>query len=656
MMINDEEKSGGSAPPSPNERHDDDFDKNRHGFSHAGAADDDDKEDAMMMMVQMESAGASLPHPGELERKSDSLCRGRRMWYALGFTFFVIVLIVAISVPVATKNQDSSVRKATTPEVVVFLLVNGVADTLLVETYGTPQFKAAVWIAEQDGANLPVPSINTDINDEQAYEYIFRYVMALNYFAMGGPNSWLRQLNWLSEENVCSWQGEVFVDNALRKIGVFCNNDEGPPTDLRLNHNGLSGKIPMENGVLTSLKTIDLQGSMLSGTIPERLCHLKNLEILALSTNSLTGEVPTCLGSMTALRWLFVNTNLLHGTLPEFSSPSLQALVIEDNMFTGSLEHSLSSALTNLTKLYVDRNMLEGDIYTFFASRQQLEEVDMSDNNFTITNGVVPTQLFAMPKLEYLDLSQNPLQGSIPDIILSKGVTNTKLKFLSLRNNTLSGKLPDLSQMIVLETLDLSSNDFVGTLHAAFGTMSSLVSLFLSDNRGLTAGSVPPTFTGLSNLKELSLRSSNRTGQLPPTSLLSKNLVLLDLGSNDLNGSIPPDYGTELTNLEYLLLNGNSITGKVPSSLSKLGYLVTLFVDGTNLTGEVDFLCNPKTKQKSIKLVYADCYGPEPEVNCSCCKCCYRGDVTGCSNPLPGNINASYANSFRRGIYHIYDL
>merc|ERR1712232_83037 len=103
---------------------------------------------------------------------------------------------------------------------------------------------------------------------------------------------------------------------------------------------------------------------------------------------------------------------------------------------------------------------------------------------------------------------------SIPTALTS--FPNTKLKFLALQENELGGKIPDeFKYFESLFHLDLSNNDFDGAISESLGTMTNLTYLFLSENPKLTSGAIPPFLGHLTNLHELSLKKTSRTGFIP---------------------------------------------------------------------------------------------------------------------------------------------
>jgi hypothetical protein len=61
----------------------------------------------------------------------------------------------------------------------------------------------------------------------------------------------------------------------------------------------LTGNIPSELGLVTSLSALDLSFGRLNGTIPTTIGALSNIASLKLNRNKLKGELPTELGRLT---------------------------------------------------------------------------------------------------------------------------------------------------------------------------------------------------------------------------------------------------------------------------------------------------------------------------------------------------------------------
>ncbi|MBC6422225.1 MAG: leucine-rich repeat domain-containing protein [Hormoscilla sp. SP5CHS1] len=64
----------------------------------------------------------------------------------------------------------------------------------------------------------------------------------------------------------------------------------------------------------------------------------------------------------------------------------------------------------------------------------------------------------------------------------------------------------------------------------------------------------------LSNLQELWLQNNSLNGTLPSEYGSLSNLQVLYLYNNDLSGTLPSEYGS-LSNLQYLYLQNNSLNG-----------------------------------------------------------------------------------------------
>lgn len=180
--------------------------------------------------------------------------------------------------------------------------------------------------------------------------------------------------------------------------------------------------------------------------------------------------------------------------------------------------------------------------------------------------GSISEELFMIQYLRHLDLSNNFLNGSLPNSLFNN---TSQLQVLSLSNNVISGKLPQLiGQLKTLQKLNLSDNAF--------------------------AGSIPENLTSLQNLTVVSLKSNYFSGGIPTG---FNSVEILDLSSNLLNGSLPNDFGGE--SLSYLNLSYNKISGKIPPAFAKhIPGNSTIDLSFNNLTGPIPeslALLNQKT-------------------------------------------------------------
>lgn len=445
-------------------------------------------------------------------------------------------------------------------------------------------------------------------------------------------------------------------------------------TCIYIVYNGLSGKIPTENGLLTTLKIFDVKYNDIDGTIPSELCSLTSLTSLFLGYNEFYGTIPSCIGQLQNMLRIFWSNNNFDGTIPLSMSnmTSLERFIIDDNYFTGDTISSVLSTMTNLNMLMLNDNMLDGILDdTFLSNHPNLTILDLSHNNFALppSQSSLPEHLFSMSALQVLDLSTNNMNGYLPSSISQ---INTNLQFVSLYGNKIKGSIPSgIANLQNLIHLDLSNNTLTGLIPTEIGDMKNLTYLFLSNNPWLSRGGVPTWVTNLTHLSNLSLRNTNRTGSLPDfingTSM--GQLILLDLGWNSFTGPIPSSFGS-LDGLEFLLLNNNlGINGEMPDEFINATALRAIFLDGTNVRGTLDdTVCNLPNfvylmdgyEENDIdgggSVVYANCLGSmtlsgSKAITCSCCECCNAMRETGCSNPYLSNLDASWERNFKRVSY-----
>ena len=123
-------------------------------------------------------------------------------------------------------------------------------------------------------------------------------------------------------------------------------------------------------------------------------------------------------------------------------------------------------------------------------------------------------------------------------------------------------------------------------------------------------------------------------------------LVLLDLDGNSLSGQIPSTLGS-LADLKYLLLNRNQFTGSIPDSFTGLESIDLLLLDNNALTGDDAPICGPNGPGAPSSFI-TDCV-----VQCECCSLCCDADDTDCYNDddLLANIDYAWEAGYRRDAY-----
>ncbi|CAA0833567.1 Leucine-rich repeat protein kinase family protein [Striga hermonthica] len=221
---------------------------------------------------------------------------------------------------------------------------------------------------------------------------------------------------------------------------------------------------------------------------------------------------------------------------------------------------------------------------------------------------------------------------------------NNRVVTITLVSFNISGQLSsDIKELSELQILDLSYNrGLTGALPSAIGNLKKLTSLILV-GCGFS-GPIPPSIGAMQELVYLSLNLNNFVGEIPASIGNLRNLYWLDLADNRLSGSIPVSTGTtpgldmlfktnhfhfgnnrlsgeipsQLFNsnmtLIHLLLEGNQLTGRIPSSLALVQSLEVLRLDRNFLSGPVPNNLNSLTTVQELSLANNRLTGPFPNL------------------------------------------
>ena len=452
------------------------------------------------------------------------------------------------------------------------------------------------------------------------------------YNATDGPN-WHRNAHWLTDAPLNYWHG-VYTD------------DSGRVVVLDLSSNNLSGEIPSELGNLASLGSLQLGGNRLTSEIPTHLGNLRELEWLNLGNNQLTGEIPLSLTNLTNLfDFIFhLNAGLCAPddatfqqwlrTVPQVSGPTCDLAGIrakhavltafynatdgdnwhrDDNWLTDAPLHDWYGVSVELDGkgigLSLVHNNLSGYIPPELGSLSEMKDLFLDNNNLT---GSIPPELGKLSNLKGMFLNGNDLTGEIPAELANLD----SLAYLELAGNRLTGHIPsELGSMTYLRELSLSSNQLTGTIPAELANLD-LLSLYLSGNQ--LTGCIPDALRDVihNDFDDLNLpfcenpdraalialynatdgdnwyRNDNWLTDAPMSEWhgvetdSDGRVSELELEGNNLTGAIPSELGN-LTNLAYLELEGNKFTGAIPPELGNLINLLALSFDANNLTGSI---------------------------------------------------------------------
>jgi len=190
------------------------------------------------------------------------------------------------------------------------------------------------------------------------------------------------------------------------------------------------------------------------------------------------------------------------------------------------------------------------------------------------------------------DFSQN-----LPLEIISQGIISGQLNILTYTSNPWSifsivNSGDDAPRLVIdYENIDENCTADDGTdgveLWGECYSIQNTDSLDLSDS-GLSniIDSIPPEIGNLTNLTYLNLWDNDLSGEIPSEISNLTNLTFLIFSKNQLTGSIPLEI-CNLTNLTGLYLDRNQLTGEIPSEIGNLTNLEYLYFFNNQLTGTI---------------------------------------------------------------------
>ncbi|KAM0835763.1 hypothetical protein ACQ4PT_062735 [Festuca glaucescens] len=390
------------------------------------------------------------------------------------------------------------------------------------------------------GIHGPIPDVVGNLTSLQNLELGFNHLTGVVPLTFKK----LKKLQWLE-------LSDNFINMDITKLLHLLPSNELQMLDL--SHNSLTGSLPDWIGRFSSLNLLYLGYNKLAGEIPVGIRELRNLTVLSLSSNSLHGTVTEDhFTNLTTLQCLWISHNSLTVKVsstwyapfrlisagfsscilgPQFPAwliqPTMEALDISNTSIHDNIPAEFWTG-SSLWFLHMSRNRLVGMLPTL--GDLELVALDISSNELT---GPIPT----LPKtLSYMDLSKNNLSGPLPS-----DTEGLMLKALFLFNNSLSGTIPcSLLQLQQLNFLDLSNNLLNGTFPKCprgYRT-SSITTLNLNSNN--LSGAFPMFLQRCRDLTFLDLAYNSFSGSLPAWigSKLSE-LALLRLRSNMFSGGIP---------------------------------------------------------------------------------------------------------------------
>ncbi|KAJ7553051.1 hypothetical protein O6H91_06G082900 [Diphasiastrum complanatum] len=202
------------------------------------------------------------------------------------------------------------------------------------------------------------------------------------------------------------------------------------------------------------------------------------------------------------------------------------------------------------------------------------------------------------------------------------GATNTHITQLSLGEVGIQGRLlRSIGGLMNLVSLDLSFNQMLtGPLPTELGNLTKLQMLNLQ-SCGFT-GSIPAEFGNLAQLEFLALNDNHLDGNIPSSLGKLRSVSWFDLSQNLLSGNIPVSTNNQqnlgldnLTAAVHLLLDGNNLSGPIPSDVTNFQAMEILRLDSNQFEGEIPTGINNVVSLKELHLSNNSMKGTIPDLS-----------------------------------------
>ncbi|CAN6717070.1 unnamed protein product [Malus baccata var. baccata] len=421
------------------------------------------------------------------------------------------------------------------------------------------------------------------------------HLSSLKYINLKGVNLKSTGVSWAYDINMLPSLLELHLSSCqIESIPLSLQSISFLPLSLqRINLTSLLVLDMSVNGIksssfpswflnLTNLKTLYLSGNDFSDHFPSEFSNFKSLENLYLSYTGLKGQIPKVSGNFCKLKVLSLSGNNFDGGIEEFWR---------------SLSNCPNNTLESLDLSYCE---LEGQLPAFLGMFKSLQNLYLGGNNLW---GSIPDSIGNLSSLRTLDLISNHLWGSIPDSIGNL----SSLRTLDLTSNKMNGSIPEsIGQLYELVSLRLVGNSWEGILTEAHFINLTRLQHFNVGNFGRPISlifdgaydRVPPyklhtiwiincgVSSGFWNLQILSLRSNQFYGEFPHAWRVKSDMIFLDVGQNNLSGKIPTSLGG-LRSLETLKLNNNNFGGEIPNALENCSSLRSIDLGDNKLSGKI---------------------------------------------------------------------
>ncbi|CAI9774042.1 unnamed protein product [Fraxinus pennsylvanica] len=380
-----------------------------------------------------------------------------------------------------------------------------------------------------------------------------------------------------------SWGSEKYKKDCCKWSGVICDNQTNHIVELDLSDMSLRGNISPSLLEIQYLKYLDLSYNDFNySRIPKFIGSMGRLQHLDVSYSNFSGEIPHHLGNLSELNFLSLDS-FGDGSLTSTSLDWLSRLHSLSNLSMFSVNLTMATdwlqTITKLTQLeYLNLDSCNLSMVlppSPYNASNSLSRLVLSGNELS-SSWIFPLVFNLSNSLSFLDLRSNKLQGEIPVSLRNM----TSLTSLYLSNNQFTGEVPHLALPSSLSYLDLSNNMFTGTVTQCIGSLSKLEHLLL-DSNNFEDIITESHFFNISHLRWLYLFSN-------PVDFESERPF--EYYGGFISAFVTwkgkeAEYINTLHLVKLIDLSNNNLVGDVPAEIASLVMLVGLNISRNNLSG-----------------------------------------------------------------------
>ncbi|HEY8938507.1 MAG TPA: hypothetical protein VIM65_24975, partial [Cyclobacteriaceae bacterium] len=415
-----------------------------------------------------------------------------------------------------------------------------------------------------------------------------------------------------------------------------------------LSANQLSGEIPSTLGNLTAVNQLILNDNKLTGQIPTTLSSLSNLTALYLYNNNLSGDVPSIFTSLTKLILFSAYNNQFTGAFPSsigncsvlttfdihtnkftsvpsslLSLPVLNSALIYDNELTAIPDFSTAVNKANLT-LFIYSNRLD------FSQMEKVVGKGIKAVTYNAQKNIIDVDFVSLVTGSTLTIpARNPgsystiywekLNGSTWTSVNSSDADATLKTYQKsavtgdigtyrwrMTNSVVSGTV--MSGNIAVETGSVADAIEFAALKDLYDSLGG--ASWTNKTNWPTSWSTVATSTQMDtwngvdisngDISSLSLIQNNLTGKIPSSISKLKSLKVIDVHSNNIT-KIPSSVMT-MTGLTSLNISGNQLSGAIPNTIGNLTQLTDLRLNTNSYSGAIPSAIGKLVNLKNLML------------------------------------------------------